>query len=148
MSGAEIQTSAMDTRTPVWVSTAEKISKSFWGEARNFSRKFRAFLNLWFAKPMVCMRVTLHENDGNQKTTETTKTTQTATLLLQRNHGNDENHGNPECKPRVPQNTRLEIPESLRWSQRQLCIKIWPLLVSETALQRRNVNTIVHANIT
>ena len=30
-------------------------------------RYFRAFLNLWFAKPMVCMRVTFHENDGNQE---------------------------------------------------------------------------------
>ena len=30
VSGAEIQTSAVDTRTAVWVSTAEKISKSFW----------------------------------------------------------------------------------------------------------------------
>ena len=25
------------------------------------------------------------------------------------NHGNDENHGNPGCKPRVPQSTGLEI---------------------------------------
>ena len=27
------------------------------------------------------------------------------------NHGNDENHGNPGCKPRVPQTTGLEIPD-------------------------------------
>ena len=39
----------------------------------------RAFLNLWFAKPIVCMRVAFHENDGNHKMTKTTKTTQTAT---------------------------------------------------------------------
>ena len=30
VSGAEIQTSAVDTRTAVWVSTAEKFSKSLW----------------------------------------------------------------------------------------------------------------------
>ena len=41
VSGAEIQTSAVDTRTAVWVSTAEKFSKIFLGETRNFSRKFR-----------------------------------------------------------------------------------------------------------
>ena len=31
----------MDTRTAVWVSTAEKFSKIVLGETRNFSRKFR-----------------------------------------------------------------------------------------------------------
>ena len=41
VSGAEIQTSAVDTRTAVWVSTAEKISKIVLGKTRNFSRKFR-----------------------------------------------------------------------------------------------------------
>ena len=41
VSGAEIQTSAVDTRTAVWVSTAEKFSKRFLEETRNFSRKFR-----------------------------------------------------------------------------------------------------------
>ena len=30
---------------------------------------------LWFAKPMVCMRVTFHENDRNNENDETTKTT-------------------------------------------------------------------------
>ena len=40
VSGAEIQTSAVDTRTAVWVSTAEKISKIFLGETRKFSQKF------------------------------------------------------------------------------------------------------------
>ena len=39
VSGAEIQTSAVDTRTAAWVSTPEKISKI--GKTRNFSRKFR-----------------------------------------------------------------------------------------------------------
>ena len=31
----------------------------------NFS--FRAFLNQWFAKPMVCMRVAFHANDENDE---------------------------------------------------------------------------------
>ena len=31
---------------------------------------FRVFLNLWFAKPMVCMRVICHENDGNHENDE------------------------------------------------------------------------------
>ena len=30
----------------------------------------RAFLNLWFAKPMVCLRVVSHENDGNYENDE------------------------------------------------------------------------------
>ena len=41
VSGAEIQTSAVDTRTAVWVSTPEKFSKIVLGKTRNFSRKFR-----------------------------------------------------------------------------------------------------------
>ena len=41
VSGAEIQTSAVDTRTAVWVSTAAEFSKIFLGETRNFSQKFR-----------------------------------------------------------------------------------------------------------
>ena len=43
-SGAEIQASAADTRTAVWVSTAEKFSKIVWGEfpgeTRKMSQKF------------------------------------------------------------------------------------------------------------
>ena len=41
VSGAEIQTSAVDTRTAVWVSTSEKFSKIVLGKTRNFSRMFR-----------------------------------------------------------------------------------------------------------
>ena len=41
VSGAEIQTSAVDTRTAVWASTPEKISKIVLGKTRDFSRKFR-----------------------------------------------------------------------------------------------------------
>ena len=39
----------------------------------------RAFLNLWFAKPMVSMRGAFHENDWDHGTTKMTKTTQTTT---------------------------------------------------------------------
>ena len=31
---------------------------------------FRVFLNLWFAKPMACVRFAFHENDGNHKNDE------------------------------------------------------------------------------
>ena len=41
VSSAEMQTSAVDTRTAVWVSTPEKFSKIVLGKTRNFSRKFR-----------------------------------------------------------------------------------------------------------
>ena len=41
VSGGEIQTSAVDTRTAVWVSTPEKFSKIVLGKTWNFSRKFR-----------------------------------------------------------------------------------------------------------
>ena len=30
----------------------------------------RVFLNLWFGKPMVCVRVAFHENDGNHENDE------------------------------------------------------------------------------
>ena len=41
VSGAEMQASAVDTRTAVWVSTAEKMCKNVLGETRNLSRLFR-----------------------------------------------------------------------------------------------------------
>ena len=54
VSGAEIQTSAVDTRTAVWVSTAEKLFKIVLGETRNFSRKFRGFsAPAWYKNPAV-----------------------------------------------------------------------------------------------
>ena len=43
VSGAEIQTSAVDTRTAVWVSTPENLNRS--GKNSNFSRKFRGGLS-------------------------------------------------------------------------------------------------------
>ena len=80
---------------------------------------FRVFLNLWFGKPMLCMRVAIHENDGNHENDENNEDNsdsykQGAECWIRGNHGNhgnDENHGNPGCKPRVPQTTGLEIPE-------------------------------------
>ena len=31
---------------------------------------YRVFLNLWFGKPMVCVWVAFHENDGNHENDE------------------------------------------------------------------------------
>ena len=84
--------------------------------------EFRAFLNLWFAKPMVCVRVAFHENDGNHENDEKNENDedsykQGVECWIRGNHGNhdnDENHGNPGCKPRLPQTTGLEIPENWR----------------------------------
>ena len=45
VSGAELQSSAVDTRTAVWVSTPEKFSKIVLGTTRKFSRKFRGGLS-------------------------------------------------------------------------------------------------------
>ena len=79
----------------------------------------RVFLNLWFAKPMVCLWVAFHENNGNHETTKTMKTTRTATnkelgagfakVTYTTKYG--ENHGKLGCKPRLPQTTGLEIPD-------------------------------------
>ena len=79
----------------------------------------RVFLNLRFGKPMVCVRVAFHENDGNHENDENDEDNsdsykQGVECWIRGNHGNheiDENHGNPGCKPRVPQTTGLEIPE-------------------------------------
>ena len=69
----------------------------------------RAFLNLWFGKPMVCVRVAFHENDGNHENDENDEDNsdsykQGVECWIRgnhENHENDENHGNPGCKPRV-----------------------------------------------
>ena len=79
----------------------------------------RVFLNLWFAKPMVWVRVAFHENNGNHENDENGEDNsdsykQGVECLIRGNHGNhenDENHENPGCKPRVPQTIGLEIPE-------------------------------------
>ena len=69
---------------------------------------------------MVCVRVAFHENDGNPENDENDEDNsdsykQGVECWIRGNHGNhenDENHENPGCKPRVPQTTGLEIPES------------------------------------
>ena len=67
---------------------------------------------------MVCptcglRRVAFHEDDGNPENDENNPSgyKQRAENWICGNHENDENHGNPWCKPRVPQTTTgLEIP--------------------------------------
>ena len=91
------------------------------GEERNHAQQFRAFLNLWFGKPMVCVRVACRENDGNHENDEIDEDNsdsykQGVECWIRGNHGNHENyenHGNPGRKPRVPQTTGLEIPDNL-----------------------------------
>ena len=93
------------------------ISLSFF--SLSLSLYLRLFRNLWFAKPMVCMRVAFHENDGNYENGENDE--DNSDSYKQRvecwingnheNHGNDESRGNQGCKPRVPQTTGLEIPD-------------------------------------
>ena len=77
-----------------------------------------AFPNLWFAKPVVCMRVAFHGNDGNLENNEDDSDSpkQRVECWISGNHGNhghDENHGlrgaNHELTTNGPRN--LEIPE-------------------------------------
>ena len=70
---------------------------------------------------MVCVRVAFHENDGNHENDENDEDNsdscqQGVECWIRGNHGNhenDENHENPGCKPRVPQTTGLETPDSV-----------------------------------
>ena len=60
----------------------------------------RVFLNLWFAKPMVWVRVAFHENDRNHENDEDNSDSykQGVECWIRGNHGNhenDENHENP-----------------------------------------------------
>ena len=74
----------------------------------------RAFLNLWFAKHMVCMRVPFHENDGNHENDEDHSDSYKqggGEFRISGNHGNHrngENNGDPGCKPQVHQTTGLQ----------------------------------------
>ena len=86
----------------------------------DFPAETQVFLNPWFAKPMVWVRVAFHENDGNHENDENDEDNadsykQGIECWSRGNHGNhenDENHENPDFpKPRVPQTTGLEIPE-------------------------------------
>ena len=56
----------------------------------------RVFLNLWFGKPMVCVRVAFHENDGNHENYENDEDNsdrykQELECWIRGNHGNHEN---------------------------------------------------------
>ena len=83
--------------------------------------------NIGFAKPMVCMRGAFHENDGNHENDENDEDSsdsygQGRESWISGNHGNhghDENHGNPGCKPRVPQTAGLEIPQNKKKNPHQ-----------------------------
>ena len=85
----------------------------------------RAFLNLWFAKPMVRAWVAFHENDGYHQNDENDEHNsdnykEGVECWISGSHGNhdnEENHGNPRCKPRVPQTTGLEIPNHNLWER-------------------------------
>ena len=58
---------------------------------------------------LVCMRVAFHENDGHHGNGENDEDNSNSDKQGvecwsgNHGHGNDENHGNPGCKPRVPQ---------------------------------------------
>ena len=99
--------------------TAGDVTEFFTRKTHNCLHIFRVFLNLWFAKPMVWVRVAFHENDGNHENDENDEDNsdsykQGVECWIRENRGNHENyenHENPGCKPRVPQITGLEIPE-------------------------------------
>ena len=60
------------------------------------------------------MRVAFHENDGNHEDDEGNSDSYAHGVECwisgnHSNHGNDENHRNPECKPRVPQQWVLTL---------------------------------------
>ena len=70
--------------------------------------QIRVFLNLWFAKPMVWVRVAFHENDGKlENNSDSCK--QGVECWIRGNHGNHVNYENHE--KRVPQTTGLETPD-------------------------------------
>ena len=88
--------------------------------------EIRVFLNLWFGKPMVCVRVAFHENYGNHENDENDEDNSDSYKQgFERrnsgnhgNHENDENHGNPGCPNHGFRNTRemgilgLKVPFS------------------------------------
>ena len=75
---------------------------------------FSGFLNLWFGKPMVCVRVACHENDGKHENDENDKGNsdsykQGVECWIHGNHGNHKkitkttgiegaNHGFPKAR--------------------------------------------------
>ena len=112
-----------------WIAKKKDMLSEFWavlGAALGIASRVAIgaaicwrLLNLWFAKPMVWVRVAFHENDGNHENDEndgdnSDSYKQGVECWICGNHGNheyDENHENPGCKPRVPQTIGLEIPE-------------------------------------
>ena len=82
-----------------------------------FDVLFRAFLDVWFAKAMVCMWVAFHKNDGNHENDEDNSESYKQGIECwisenQGNHGNKESHEDPECKPQVHQITGLETADN------------------------------------
>ena len=80
---------------------------------------FRVFLNLWFAKPMVCVRVIFHENDGNHENDENDEDNSDSykegvECWIRGKSRKPRKWRKPTqsgCKPRVPQTTGLQIPD-------------------------------------
>ena len=54
-----------------------------------------------------------HEKDGNHENDEDNSDSykEGVECWIRGNHGNDENHGNLGCKPRVPQTMASEMPD-------------------------------------
>ena len=68
-----------------------------------------------FAKPMVCMRVAFHENDGHHENGENDEDNSDSSKQVVEhwirgndgNHGHDENHGNPGLQTTGSPNNRF-----------------------------------------
>ena len=82
--------------------------------------------------PLVCMRVAFRENDGNRENDENDedKLDSYKQGVVCWANGNDGNHGNPGCKPRVLQTTGLELAKIWDPSSHKLSHKLW---VTESA---------------
>ena len=126
VSGAEIQTSGVDTRTAVWVSTPEKFSKIVLGKTRHFLGSVFGrtdFSRILFFEPpdfvadfvagfflLIFVGKSAQKNPPGKSPTKSSKfyTTKIPDNFLQRGQANI-------------------FLESLGGSQRQLCIKTRPL---------------------
>ena len=96
-----------------WISTFRNVQSR-----REILNLFNLWaLRVWFAKPLVCMRVAFHENDRDRENDEDNSDSYQGGVRCwisrsHGNHGNGENYWNPGCKPQVPQTTGLEVPEN------------------------------------
>ena len=95
----------------------ETVSESWEGGISQFVPLFRdGGPGSGISKPMVCMQGGFHENDGNPENDEDNSDSYKEGVECwisggnHRNHGHDQNHGNPGCKPRVPKKAGLEYP--------------------------------------